>query len=197
MGTLGFQQLEPRLAPAALPVNMIMVPVGNPGNAAHASTGYGRVTNAFQIGKYEVTIGEYAAFLNAVAASDANGLYSLAMELNEQAAAYDKTSAGIERTGSPGSYVYTVIGPEGVAPAGADDPGAYDVSGSQALAGNPPSRNAVKPNTGATLMFFLPLENQWHKAAFYSQALKEAVAATIASRPRAMRRRATAAAPTR
>ena len=117
---LSFQRLEPRLALAS--IDPIFVPVGDVGNAADPATGYGRVAEAYRIGKYEVTIGEYTAFLNAVAAVDENGLYNVAMGPNNEADTYDKTSAGIKREGGAGSYVYSVVGPDGVTPAGADDP---------------------------------------------------------------------------
>ena len=196
---LGLQRLEPRFALAA--VDMILVPVGNPGNAADRSTGYGRVDAAFQIGKYEVTLGEYTAFLNAIAAADTNAVYDPAMY-------EDETSAGIERDGSPGSYTYAVSGPNGITPEGADDPanrpvayvtwfdaarfanwmangqpagaqsaattenGAYDLTTSQAIAGIPPARNATNPNSGVSPTFFLPSENEWYKAAYYDPTLR-------------------------
>jgi formylglycine-generating enzyme len=78
----------------------LMVAVVNAGNPAD-STGYGSVGYNYNIGKYEVTAGQYTAFLNAVADTDAYGLYSPNMW---------STSNGckIERTGSSGSYVYAV-----------------------------------------------------------------------------------------
>ena len=45
-----------------------IVTVGNPGNAADTATGYGSVGYTYQMGKYDVTAGQYTAFLNAVAA---------------------------------------------------------------------------------------------------------------------------------
>jgi hypothetical protein len=57
-------------------VNIEMVPVGNPGNAAdtrYDATGFGSVGYNYQIGKYEVTVGQYIEFLNAVAKADPNG----------------------------------------------------------------------------------------------------------------------------
>ena len=58
---LSVQRLEPRLAMAV--IDPIFVPIGNARNAADPTTGFGRVTDAYRIGKYEVTIGEYTAFL--------------------------------------------------------------------------------------------------------------------------------------
>ncbi len=74
-----------------------MVPVGHPGNASDPRTGFGRVDYEYNISKYEVTIAQYAAFLNAVAASDPHGLYNSSMTT-------DQSIAGIARIGSPGSY---------------------------------------------------------------------------------------------
>ena len=54
-------------------VTIDMVTVGNPGNAADTRydlTGFGSVGYNYQIGKYEVTAGQYTEFLNAVAKAD-------------------------------------------------------------------------------------------------------------------------------
>jgi formylglycine-generating enzyme required for sulfatase activity len=52
------------------------VTVGDPGNAPDPATGdvYGSVAQAFQMGKYDVTVGQYCQFLNAVAATDTYSL---------------------------------------------------------------------------------------------------------------------------
>jgi hypothetical protein len=78
-----------------------LVTVGNAGNAADTTT-YGGVAYEYQIGKYDVTIGQYTEFLNAVAATDTYSLYNTSM-------ATDLNVAGISRTGSSGSYTYSVI----------------------------------------------------------------------------------------
>ena len=51
---LSMQRLEPRLALAV--IDPILVPVGDVRNAADPTTGFGRVTEAYRIGKYETTI---------------------------------------------------------------------------------------------------------------------------------------------
>jgi hypothetical protein len=56
----------------------------------------------YRLGKYEVTIGQYTAFLNAVAKADPNSLYNMNM-------ATDLNIAGISRADSPGSYTYSAI----------------------------------------------------------------------------------------
>ncbi|MCC7408075.1 MAG: SUMF1/EgtB/PvdO family nonheme iron enzyme, partial [Phycisphaeraceae bacterium] len=88
--------------PAAITIET--VPVGNPGNPKDLATGnlYGRVSYTYSIGKYEVTAGQYTAFLNAEAHDDPYGLY------NRDMARTDVLGCGITRSGSWGSYVYTV-----------------------------------------------------------------------------------------
>ena len=82
---------------SAQALTMEWVTVGDAGNAAD-TTGYGQVDYVYNIGKYEVTAGQYTAFLNAVAATDTYGLYRASMT----------TGCGIERTGSAGSWSYSV-----------------------------------------------------------------------------------------
>lgn len=154
------------------------VTVRDKGNAAD-DTGYGAVAYDYRIGTHEVTIGQYAAFLNAVAATDTYGLYSVNMTL----AAY----AGIARLGSPGSYSYSVMDnggdssnrpitfvswfdvarfanwmhnaqPTGPQNAATTEDGAYTLNGIQW--GNAPARNP-----GAR--FHIPTEDEWYKAAYY------------------------------
>lgn len=175
-----------------------MVLVDNPGNTAD-STGYGSVAYNFLIAKNSVTIGQYAEFLNAVAKSDPRTLWNANMN-------NDQRIRGIERTGSDGSYVYTVIGPNGTNPVGAQsaanrpiayvswfdaarfanwmsngkvlnpadataalaliDNGAYNLG--SATTGNAVAKNLINPNTGAAPTFYIPTENEWYKAAYYS-----------------------------
>ena len=87
-------------APAAIVYDLVTV--GNAGNAADTTT-YGGVAYEYQIGKYDVTIGQYTEFLNAVAATDPYSLYNTNMF-------FDGNIKGIQRGGSPGSYTYSVIG---------------------------------------------------------------------------------------
>src|ERR1051325_3322279 len=89
-------------AAAFATITMETVPVGNLRNANDA-TGFGGVNYAYNIGKYEVTVGQYTEFLNAVAATDTYGLYNTRMGT-------DGHTAGISRSGSSGNYSYSVIG---------------------------------------------------------------------------------------
>ena len=180
-------------APPAAAITMDMVTVGDAGNAAD-TTGYGVVTYRYGIGKYEVTIEQYAEFLNAVAATDTNKLYSSNMTI-------DLRVAGIERTGLPGSYHYNVVGPFGGTqipqataasrpityvcwfdaarfanwmsngqPKGAQglsttENGAYDLS--SWLSGTCPAANTINPYTGMSPLYRLPTQDEWYKAAYY------------------------------
>jgi formylglycine-generating enzyme required for sulfatase activity len=164
-------------------VTIDWVTIGNPGNAAQSvanrthsfgasSDGYGAVANTFRISRNETTLADYAAFLNAKAASDPYNLYNPSI-------GSDANIAGITRSGSSGSYSYTVTG-SGARPitlvswfdaarytnwlhngqgSGDTETGAYTLVGGQ-TSGTPPARNI-----GATV--WIPSENEWFKAAYY------------------------------
>ena len=95
------------LAATAQAVTIETEPVGNLGNAAdtrYATPGYGTVNYAYNIGKYEVTAGQYAEFLNAVAATDTYGLYNTNMDASAA------IGCQITQNGSSGSYTYDFSG---------------------------------------------------------------------------------------
>ena len=60
-------------------INMQMVEVGDENNEVDSPSGAGSVAYKYLIGKYEVTAGQYVAFLNSVAKSDPHGLYKSSM----------------------------------------------------------------------------------------------------------------------
>src|SRR5262245_2263385 len=79
-------------APAGATVTVDWADVGGPGNVCRTHTGsldpseppfqagcFGAVAAPFKIARTEVTNAQYAAFLNAVAQSDPNGLYNTSM----------------------------------------------------------------------------------------------------------------------
>jgi formylglycine-generating enzyme required for sulfatase activity len=181
-----------------------LVKVGNPGNAAQVSdiatqNGFGAVAYDFWIGKNHVTIGQYAEFLNAVAKSDPRGLWNASMDS-------DQRIRGITRSGTSGAFIYTVVGPNGTNPVGAQsaanrpityvswfdaarfanwmangkvldpineaaalaliDDGAYTLG--TATSGNAVAKNFINLKTGAAPTFYIPTENEWYKAAYYS-----------------------------
>lgn len=129
----------------------------------------------FRIGKYEVTISQYTAFLNSVAASDPYGLYNVGMSTNMNV-------AGIARSGSSGSYTYSVMtndGDSGNRPishiywfdaarfanwmhngatnGASTETGAYNLNGA--------SNGIFLKNPDAK--WWIPSENEWYKAAYY------------------------------
>lgn len=61
----------------------------------------GAVDHVYRIGKYEISAGQYTAFLNAVAKNDVYGLYTVAMWS-------DSMGCKIERHSDSGNYAYTV-----------------------------------------------------------------------------------------
>ncbi len=198
--SVGVVSLLTLLAVPAHAVTIDLVPVGNAANANDPATGnlYGGVAYDYQIGTYDVTIGQYADFLNAVAATDTYSLYSASMATNLNV-------AGIAQSGSSGSYTYSVIAASGSAPNGGvsagnrpityvswwdsarftnwmangqptgaqnsttTENGAYNVNG--ATSGNAPAKNVTNPNTSAAPTFFIPNESEWYKAAYYDPTL--------------------------
>ena len=191
--SIGVAALLASLAVPAHAVTYDLVPVGNAGNANDPATGnlYGGVNYPYQIGKYDVTIGQYTTFLNAVAVTDTYSLYNASM-------ATDFNVAGIARTGSSGSYTYSAITnggnsanrpityvswfdsarfanwmangqPTGAQSSTTTENGAYNVNG--ATSGNAPAKNVTNPNTSAAPTFFIPNENEWYKAAYFDPTL--------------------------
>ncbi len=162
-------------------VKIETVLVGDAGNAPYTNGRYS-VPYEYRIGKYEVTISQYAAFLNSAASSDPHGLYTPSMET-------DSYVAGIVRSGSDGSYTYSVTGPRGIKPAGATSAGnrpiAYiswfdaarfcnwlhngGTNGASTETGaytlNGASNGVVLKNPDAK--WWIPSENEWFKAAYY------------------------------
>jgi formylglycine-generating enzyme required for sulfatase activity len=146
--------------------------VGSAGNTADTLNGRGAVSYDYAMGKTEVTNAQYAALLNAVAATDTNALYNAGMGSD--------VAGGIVQTGSAGSYTYAVKANMGNKPvnfvnrddnkrfanwlhngmlSGAQDAtttedGAYDF----ALGGSARESDAL---------VWLPSLDEWHKAAYH------------------------------
>ena len=158
---------------AAQVVTIDWVTVGNAGNVADPTTGFGNVGYAYRIGATEVTNEQYAAFLNAAAASDPNGLYNGNMGSNDR--------GGITRSGSNGSFTYSVRENFGDKPvnfvswfdaarmsnwmtngqgSGGTESGVYTFDGVTSISGI--TRDLSNPN-----QVFLPTENEWYKAAYH------------------------------
>ena len=178
-------------APARAGITYHMVTVGNAGNGNDTGGGLiGAVAYDYQIGTYDVTIGQYTAFLNAVAATDTYSLYNSSMGTIF-------SIAGISQSGGSGNYTYSVLGsanrpitfvswwdsarfsnwmangqPTGAQTSATTENGAYNVNG--AISGNVVAKNATNPNTGVAPTFYIPTENEWYKAAYYSPTLNGA-----------------------
>ena len=171
------------LAAPALAVTIDMVTVGNPGNANDSGgTNNGAVNYEYQIGKYDVTIGQYTAFLNA---ADPNGtnpnhIYNAAM-------ATDRNIAGISYTsGASAGAKYSVIDNEFSGGNSSNRPityvswfdaarfsnwmtngqGAGDTETGDYTLGNATTGPAVAVNPGAA--FYIPTNDEWYKAAYFS-----------------------------
>jgi formylglycine-generating enzyme required for sulfatase activity len=161
-------------------VEIEMVTVGNPGNAPDTqimrdgTTGYGSVGYDFNIGKYEVTAGQYTEFLNAKAKSDPYGLYKALMWSNSY-------GCEILQSGSDGSFTYSVAAEYANRPVnfvsflnaarftnwlnngqgnGDTEAGAYTLDGYNSSYGR-----TINKNAGA--QWWIPSENEWYKAAYY------------------------------
>lgn len=155
-----------------------MSTVGNVNNAANAN-GYGAVKYEYQIGTYEVTNAQYAAFLNAVAKSDPNNLYHTGMGSD--------ALGGITRSGTDGAYTYTVKSGSANRPVnyvsimdayrfvnwltngqgtGSTETGSYDMSLDFG------SINRMTLGTG-TPQYYVTSENEWFKAAYYDPTLND------------------------
>ncbi len=149
--------------------------IGNTDNVAD-DTGYGAVDYEYSIATTEVTNAQYVEFLNAVASTDTYGLYNS----NMGGSTY---YSGISRTGTSGSYVYSANANwtnrpvvyvswydthrfanwlhngqlTGAQDASTTEDGAYTFSGATSVSAR---------NTGAD--YWLPSEDEWYKAAYYS-----------------------------
>ena len=152
-----------------------MTYIGNAGNAADhpypdAWISVGSVDYDYQISTYEVTVAQYTEFLNAVAASDPNGLY------NGEIMGADVLGASILRSGEDGSYTYSAVEGKENQPvrgvsfydatrfcnwlangqgSGSTETGSYTLADGYTL-----SRTA-------TATWVIPSEDEWYKAAYY------------------------------
>ena len=157
------------------------VPVGDAGNSADTAghsnnpAGQGAVGYDYRIGKYEVTAGQYTAFLNAVAGVDTHFLYNTNM-----APAY---GSGITRSGSGTSgnpYTYVVDTNCANRPVNCvsfwdacrftnwlnNGQGHGDTeTGAYTLTTDAITNNTVVRNASAT--WAVTSEDEWYKAAYY------------------------------
>jgi len=142
------------------------------------TTGYGSVSYAYNIGTTEVTNAQYAAFLNAVAATDTHNLYNTNMA----------SSGQITRSIGPNPYTYLVVpGRENYPvnfvsfwdstrfanwlhngqPTGAQSNSTTE-DGAYTLTSGGITNNTVTRNAG--WQWALTSEDEWHKAAYHQPA---------------------------
>ena len=163
-------------AAVAEAATIITVPVGNTGNSDDTwGDGYGAVSDAYNIGKYEVTNTQYAAFLTAVAATtDTYSLYNNPW----MGSGY----GGITRTGGEGSYSYSAISGREDKPVNYvswgdaarfanwlhNDQGSGDTeSGAYTLNGATSNEDLLAVSRNADATWVIPTEDEWYKAAYY------------------------------
>ena len=168
-------------AGAAQAVVIDTVPVGDPGNAADW-TGYGAVAYTYNIGKYEVTAGQYTEFLNKVGGVDTYSLYNTGMSNTSY-------GSGIARSGGgtvANPYTYSVATDfanrpvnwvsfwdscrfanwlhngqsTGAQGAGTTERGAYTLDGYNGEDGRTIQRSA-------DAKWAVTSEDEWYKAAYY------------------------------
>ena len=174
------------------------VRVGNPGNAADTqvmndgTTGYGAVDYNYNIGKYEVTAGQYCEFLNAVARVDTYSLYNTNMWSNTYGCKIERY-AGSSTMGDP--YQYRVAADYANRPVnyvswgdavrfanwltngqgnGSTETGAYNLNGAMTGAELmavvvPSAAQRATWSAGATPYFLLTSEDEWYKAAYHDK----------------------------
>jgi len=162
-------------------VNIALVPVGDPGNVADPLTGYGSVSYSYSIGKFDVTMGQYAAFLNAVATtSDTYGLWTPSMSSATP-------TYGITRTSTTAGYAYAAEGNsanvpvtyvswgdaarfanwlQNGEPTGAEGPATTE-TGSYNLNGGTSQAALMAVTRSTTAGWRLPTVNEWYKCAYY------------------------------
>ena len=141
---------------------MNFVDIGNPGNANDTSpAGYGGVANAFRMSSYEVST---------AMVSKANTAGSLGITYTSRTADMPATSVSWNEaarfvnwlnvsSGSVAAYKFS-IQPGGVG---------YGANTNIALwASGEAGYNAANPFRNSNAKYFLPSENEWYKAAYYS-----------------------------
>jgi formylglycine-generating enzyme required for sulfatase activity len=165
------------------------VNVADAGNPPDADTGYGAVSDPYAIGKYEVSVGQYLVFLNAVAAiTDKDAIRYLWNEDMEDPKSYVSAVGLIKRTGSGTSaqpYVYTEMVDSALG-ANSGKRAILNISwfsaarfanwlhnGATASASTETGAYTLNYATSgvftknADARWWIPSEDQWYKAAYY------------------------------
>ena len=165
------------------------VNVADAGNPADADTGFGAVSDPYAIGKYEVKVGQYVVFLNAVATTtDQDAIRDLWSPDMQNLKSYVSAVGLISRTGSGTStqpYVYTEIVDPSLG-ANSGERAILNISwfsaarfanwlhnGATATASTETGAYTLNYATSgvftknANARWWIPSEDQWYKAAYY------------------------------
>lgn len=164
------------LSPATHAITIDWVTVGDPGNAAD-TTGFGAVATEFQIMKFEFTNAQYVDFLNAVDPNGTNqySFYYTIMGSNARggisytsgAASGSKYAVKTNMGDKPVNYVTWFNAARvanwlenGATTSSSTETGAYTLVGGQTT--------GIAPAVNAGASYYIPTEDQWYKAAYYS-----------------------------
>jgi sulfatase modifying factor 1 len=157
---------------------------GNPPDTRFATPGFGNVDCHYHVAMFEITAEQYADFLNSVATTDTYGLYHPSMAHPGDGA----FGCNIQRSGSPGSYTYSVADdwadrpvnyvdwgdaarycnwlhnglPQGAQDLATTEDGAYFLNGATTNA------ELLAVTRAPNAIWFLPTEHEWYKAAYHT-----------------------------
>ena len=179
-------------------MDMPFMSVGNLGNGdGPYDGGKGAVDYAYDMGKFEVTTGQYTEFLNAVGATDSYALYNdrMADPVHDDNHPDDLPFGGcnIQRAGSAGSYTYSIAAgwedrpvnyvswgdvtrfanwmsngmPTGAQDLTTTEDGAYFLNGVTDSTGLKAAVAARNAPSAGERFYYLPTEDEWYKAAFH------------------------------
>ena len=152
-----------------------------PATLADPATNFGAVAYPYSMGEYDVTMGQYTAFLNAVATSgDPYGLWTVSMSSATP-------TYGITRTTTSGSFSYSLVGNSANVPVtyvswgdaarfvnwiqngepnAPEGPGTTE-TGTYALNGSTGSAQLMAVTRSSTATWVIPTINEWYKAGWY------------------------------
>lgn len=156
-----------------------LIQVANPGNTADSRTGFGRVDYTFRIGKYETTVSEYVAFLNAKAFDLDAKQFMQDLYQDEMSEPLEDPGVLITRKSDTGRWVYTAADGRENLPIGwvnwfsAARYVNWLHNGADALADT--ESGAYELNGASTGIFYrtanarywIPSEDEWYKAAYH------------------------------
>ena len=185
------------LATTAQAVNIETVPVGNLGNdpdTRYNTPGYGRVDYVYNIGKYEVTAGQYTEFLNAVdpEGTNSDGLYNPVMNSNLHGCQITLNGSDYDFSGAPSGTAsdwenrpvnhvswYDAAMFANWLTSGNIHRGVYDTSAgagwgnsaANSYTGITPRDSAAMDALVATYgkVWAIPTEDEWYKAAYHDK----------------------------